>query len=188
MGRFRLALLLVLVAAVGASTSDYRSVKQKFSVLEKGAAKPGSHITITPKELNAYVKQDVSEAAPDGFRNPEVWLGNGQASGKAHIDFLKMRRATGSAEPNWILRKLLEGEREVTVTTRVDSGEGMATVNVEQVEISGVPISGAALDYVIQNYLIPRYPEAKIGEPFEIGHGIDRFEIRPGGVRIVMSR
>jgi hypothetical protein len=178
----------VLVVALGASTADYRSVKQKFSLLEKGAAKPGSSITITPKELNAYVKQDVPEVAPDGFRNPEVWLGNGRASGKALIDFLKVRKATGSAEPNWLLRKLLEGEREVSVTTRVDSSGGMATVNIEEVEISGVPISGAALDYLVENYLIPRYPEAKIGRPFEIGHGIDRFDIRPEGVRVIMAR
>lgn len=184
----RLALSFVLVVALGASTSEYRSVKQKFNVLETGGAKPGSSITITPKELNAYVKQDVVEVAPDGFRNPEVWLGNGQASGKALIDFLKLRRATKSSEPNWLLRKLLEGEREVSVTTRVDSGGGTATVNIEQVEISGVPISGAALDYLVQNYLIPRYPEAKIGQPFEIGYGIDRFEIRPEGVRVIMAR
>jgi hypothetical protein len=180
--------MFLLVVALGASTSDYRSVKEKFSVLEKGAVKPGSHVTITPKELNAYVKQDITEVAPDGFRNPEVWLGNGQASGKALIDFLKIQRATGSAEPNWILRKLLVGEREVTVTTRIDSSGGMATVNVEQVEISGVPISGAALDYLIQNYLIPRYPEAKIGQPFEIGYSIDRLEIRPNGVRVIIAR
>jgi hypothetical protein len=51
-----------------------------------------------------------------------------------------------------------------------------------------VPISGAALDYLVQNYLIPRYPEAKIGQPFEIGYGIDRFEIRPEGVRVIMAR
>jgi hypothetical protein len=189
MGRARLTLLFVLVAGIGISTTtDYLSAKRKFDQIESGGVKPGSQVVIAGRELNAWVQKEMPEVAPEGVRNPEVRLGSGRATGTALIDFLKLRRAAGSPEPGWILRKLLSGEHDVSVTTRVDSGGGKATVNVEQVEISGVPVSGAALDYMIQNYVLPRYPDAKIGRPFELGHKIDRLDIRPDAVRIVMQR
>jgi hypothetical protein len=85
------------------------------------------------------------------------------------------------------MRKLLEGEREVVVTTRISSGAGKATVNLQRVEISGVPIEGAALDFILTNYLIPNYPEAKIGRPFALHKRVDRIEVEPG-VAYVFTR
>jgi hypothetical protein len=188
MGRLRFVLLLIGVGAAVATTTDYLSAQRKFEQIGNGKVKPGSQVVIANRELNAWVQKEIPEVAPDGLRNPEVRLGLGRASGTALIDFLKLRRAAGSPEPGWILRKLLSGEHEVTVTTRVDSGAGKATVNVEEVEISGIPVSGAALDYLIQNYLLPRYPDTKIGKPFELGHKIDRLDIRPEAVRVIMQR
>lgn len=189
MGRFRLILLIAVLAGIAASTTtDYLNAKRKFDQIESGKLKPGSQVVIAGRELNAYVQKEMPDVAPEGVRNPDVRLGSGRATGTALIDFLKMQRAAGSPEPGWILRKLLSGEHEVSVTTRVDSASGKATVNVEEVEISGVPISGPALDYLIQNYVLPRYPDAKIGRPFELGHNIDRLDIRPDGVRIILQR
>jgi len=33
------------------------------------------------------------------------------------------------------------------------------------------------LDYLIQNYLLPYYPDAKIGQPFELNHRIERVDV-----------
>jgi hypothetical protein len=112
--------------------------------------------------------------------------GNDTATGSALIDFVKLRSAQGKP-PNWLLRTLLQGEHEVEVTTRVRSGNGSATVDVERVEIEGVPISGAALDFIIENYLLPNYPEAKVGRPFTLAKGVDRIEVHPG-VAYVITR
>ncbi len=187
MGRNRVWLPLLMVAALGATSADYLSVKRKFAQIEKGEVRPGAQVVIAGKELNAYVQQEITKVAPDGLSDPSVRLGAGRASGTALIDFLKVRRAAGSPEPSWLLRNLLAGQHEVSVTTRVDSGGGQVTVNVEQVEISGIPISGGALDYMIRNYVLPRYPDAKIGKPFEIGHNIDRLDVRPDAVRVIMA-
>ncbi|MGH9659852.1 MAG: hypothetical protein ACRD96_14985, partial [Bryobacteraceae bacterium] len=61
---------------------------------------------------------------------------------------------------------------------------GQATVDVQRVEVSGVPIEGAALDFLITNYLVPHYPDAKIGRPFNMHRNIDRLEIRPEAVAV----
>jgi hypothetical protein len=70
----------------------------------------------------------------------------------------------------------------------VRSGAGRAVVDVQDVEISGFEISGRALDYMVRNFLLPRYPNAKIGEPFEMGHRIERLDIAPAGVGVVIGK
>ena len=51
-------------------------------------------------------------------------------------------------------------------------------------EISGLAIDGSTLDFLIQNFLIPMYPDAVIGKPFELGHGIDRLDVSPSAVGV----
>ena len=38
------------------------------------------------------------------------------------------------------------------------------------------------LDYLIQNYLIPEFPEAKVGQPFELAHNIDHLDVKPDAI------
>jgi hypothetical protein len=169
-----------------ASRTDYLNVQRKFQQIEKKQVKHGSRIPITAQELNAYVEAELPKVAPAGVRRPSVELiGNNTASGAALIDFVKLRSAQGKA-PNWIVRKLLEGEHEVEVTARVRSAGGKAVVDVERVEVAGLPISGAALDFLIENYLVPNYPEAKIGKPFDLKYGMERIEVMPGTAYVVM--
>jgi hypothetical protein len=32
------------------------------------------------------------------------------------------------------------------------------------------------------------YPSAKVGQPFELGHNIERIEVRPAGVDVLIGR
>jgi hypothetical protein len=57
----------------------------------------------------------------------------------------------------------------------------------DPVEISGVAIDGKMLDFLIGHYLIPQFPETKIGRPFELAHRVDRLEIAPNAVGVVMG-
>jgi hypothetical protein len=180
-----LAVVLCTAGSVAATRTDYLSAKKKFQSIDKQAVKPGTRVAITSSEINSYVQNELPVVAPKGIRDPKVELKGGNvATGRAIIDFVKLRSAQGKST-NWILSKMLEGEREVAVTARVESGGGKATVDVQRVEISGIPIEGAALDFVIENYLIPNYPEAKIGRPFSLHQRVDRIEVSPGVAYIV---
>jgi hypothetical protein len=183
-----LALAAVSVAAIASTKTDYVSAKRKFQQIDTRQTGPGSRVPITSQELNAYVQTELPAVAPPGIRRPRVeLLGNNTASGSALIDFVKLRSAQGKSTP-WLMRKLLEGEREVKVTTHVKSANGTATVDIEQVEIGGIPIQGTALDFLIENYLIPNYPEAKIGQPFKLHKNIDRIEVAPGIAYVTLKR
>src|SRR2546426_661109 len=162
MTRFWPALPLVAAVWLAASHSDYDSAQRKFESLENDRLKPGSKVTLSQRELNAYAEQEVPKVAPDGVREPKLELGAGSATGTALIDFVKLRSAQGKP-PGWLMRQMLQGEHPVTVKARIDSGSGRATVNMDSVEISGITIEGRMLDYLIHNYLLPYYPDAKVG-------------------------
>jgi hypothetical protein len=179
---------LALLSAGGfaaVSRSDYLSAKKKFQSIDKQTVKPGTRVALTPAELNAYVQTELPAVAPKGIRNPEVTLqGDNTATGKALIDFVKLRSAGGKSS-SWLFRKLFSGEHEVAVTTQIRSGGGQATVFLKRVEVSGIPIDGAALDFLVNNYLIPNYPKAKIGKPFALHKRVDRIEVTPSAAYVV---
>ncbi len=175
---------LVFAAVLSAAYSDYISAKKKIDEIESDRLRPGARVTLSPRELTAYVEKDL----PTGVREPKVEvISPGIASATAMIDFLKVRKAQGY-QPGWLMSKLLDGERPVRVTARIHSGGGKATVEVQKVEISGLTIDGHTLDFLIQNFLLAQYPDAAVNRPFELGHHIDRVDVQPGAVHVVIGR
>ena len=180
-------LVLLAVPLLPSASPDYQAAVHKFSLIGHGRLRPGSRVELTAPELNAYARREIAEAAPNAVRNPRLELGPGRATGSALIDFAKLRRAEGKP-PSRILAYLLDGERPVTITARIRSSRGTATVDVERVEISGVTIEGRLLDFLIHNYLTPAYPNAKVGQPFELGHRIERLDVQPSAVAVLIGR
>jgi hypothetical protein len=172
-------------ACVAFSTaSDYVSAKRKVDLIDSGSSRPGTRVELTPRELNAYIEHEV----PPGVRNARVEVVSpGVTMGTALVDFGKVRRAQGYA-PGWLMSKLLDGERPVSVTARITSAHGEARVDVQRVEVSGIEIDGGTLDFLIHNFLLAMYPDAAIGRPFELGHRIDRIDVQPAAVGVVIGK
>jgi hypothetical protein len=187
MRRFWPLAFVALPLILHSSRSDYASAQRKFDLIESNRLKPGSKVTLSPRELNAYVEEEVPKVVPQGVREAKVELGMGTATGTALVDFVKLESAQGKP-PGWIMRQILQGEHPVTVTARINSGGGRATVDVQRVDIGGIAIEGRMLDYLIHNYLLPYYPEAKVGEPFELSHRIDRLDIQPTHVDVILKK
>jgi hypothetical protein len=182
--RTRFLWAIPLLLATATAFDSYSSAMEKLGRIDSDRLRPGTRVTLTSDELAAYVVH----AAPDGVRNPRLELPEpGVAKGSALVDFGRVRRAQGHP-PGWLMAKLLDGERPVTVTARVRSGDGRAAVDVQRVEISGVVIDGSTLDFLIQNVLLPLYPDAAVGRPFDLGHRIDRLDVQRNGVGVVIGR
>jgi hypothetical protein len=163
------------------------SVSKKLDLIESGQAKPGAVVRFTSAELNAWVRVEAPAIVHDGFRKPQLVLGSGEASATALIDFLKVRHA-GGLETNWLVAKLIEGEKLVTVRAGLRSAHGQATVHLLRVEIGGLAVTGAPLDFLVQNFFLPFYPDAKIDEPFELAGNVDRIEVTPAEARVYIRR
>jgi hypothetical protein len=179
-----ICLVPFLCAALAVGFDEYSSAKQKVGAIEGGRLRAGSRVTLTYPELTAWVMHE----APAGVRNPQLKVSApGIATGSALIDFGKIQRAQGN-EPSWLMSKLLDGERPVSVRARIRSSGGQATVDVERVEVSGIALDGSTLDFLIRNVLVPMYPNAVVGRPFELGDRIERLDVQPAGVGVVIGR
>jgi len=180
---------IALLALTASPAVDPRaeSVTRKLDIIQSGKAKPGAVFVITPAELNAWARVKAPQVVAEGFRQPRLELGNSTANGFALIDFLKVRHGAG-VETNWLLAKLIQGEKPVKVSARFQSAKGRATVYLQRVEIGGLAVSGTTLDFLIRTFFIPLYPNAKINEPFELADRIDRIEVTPADVRIYIKK
>lgn len=178
------AIALLGLATFGAAPDDYLSAKQKFDSIEGGRLRAGSRVELSVRELDAYAEREV----PEGVRNLRLQLvAPGMATGIAMVDFGKLRRAHGY-QTGWLMSKLLDGDRPVSVTARIHSAGGRATVDLQRVEISGIVIDGSTLDFLIQNVLLPLYPDAVLGRPFELGHRIEKLDVGPAAVAVLIGR
>jgi hypothetical protein len=182
-------LILILAASALLSAADPVgiSVSRRLDLIESGKAKPGSVFRFTSAELNAWVRVKAPTIIHEGFRQPRLVLGNGEASATALIDFLEVRHASG-VETNWLVAKLIEGEKLVRARASIQSAHGKATVHLLRVEIGGLAVTGAPLDFLVQNFFLPFYPDAKIDEPFELAGNVDRIEITPVEARVYIRR
>jgi hypothetical protein len=179
-----LGLAFVLIAAGALAFDLYSSLRQKFDLISSDRLLAGARVELSPAELNAFALHEV----PPGVRNPKLQLlPRGEVAASAMVDFGKVRRAQGD-QPGWLMSKLLDGERPVSVTVRIHSSGGTAKVDVLRVDVSGVEIDGKVLDFLIQNVLLPLYPNAMVGRTFGLSHRIDRLEVGPAGVSVVIGR
>src|ERR1700722_7861192 len=181
--------MFVLVASAWLQGADPVAigVSQKRDLIESGQAKPGLVFRFTAAELNAWVREKAPAIIPEGFRQPRLALGNGEANASALIDFLKVRHASG-VETNWLVAKLIQGEKLVTARAAIQSARGQATVHLVRVEIGGLAVTGTPLDFLVQNFFLPFYPDAKIDEPFELAGNVDRIEVTPGAAVVYIRK
>ena len=175
-------LAVLLVSLVSGLSGEDLSARRKFALIASDRLKPGSVVDLTLPELNAYAQQEA--ALLPGVREPKLELpGEQTVVASAVIDFGEFRRGQG-IQQGWLTSQLLDGERPVRVLARIQSEGGTATVDVQKVEVSGVAIDGAALDFLIRNLLLPVYPSAVVGRPFELGHRMRKLEVGRSGVRV----
>jgi len=189
--RFSLAIfgvIAMLTAPLGRAADPlYESAQRKLDLISSGKAKPGSTIVFTLAEINAWAQVSVPATVPQGIRDERVELGTGTGSGYALVDLLKMRQAKGQ-DSGWFMTKMLEGERPLKVSIRLESGGGRCTVYLSEVVLGGVVANGSLLDYMVHTFFLPLYPMAKIDQPFDLDFNMDRIDIRPDAIRVTMKR
>ena len=162
------------------------AVQRKIDLIQNSRARPGAVFSFSVSELNAWVRYKVPQVAPEGVRRPRLELGDGTATAYALVDFVKVRHGQGQST-NWLIAKLIEGEKPVMVKARIESGHGRATVYLQRVEIGGLAVSGNTLDVMIRTFFLPLYPNAKIDEPFDLVGGLDRIEALRNRARAVIK-
>jgi hypothetical protein len=188
---FRKAGIVGLAASLltlAAATSPADIAHGKFLRIEEGKLPPGARIDVSAVEMTAWAVDEGRLYAPGAVRNIRLELTANAATGSMLVDFVKLRQAATGQAPGWLMKNLFAGERPVTVSGRFESRNGRARVDVDRVEVSGVLIEGTTLDFVIQNFLRPTFPDVKVNQWFQLGFHMDRFTVSPEGVSVFIGR
>ena len=182
-----LAIAALAASLLANSKTDAESAFRKLGAIESGTVPRGSKVYFTRPEIDAWIIDEAHNRVPQGLTGVRLDLSAGRVVGYASIDFLKIRQSSGGADPGWLIRSVFAGERPVVVTARFTSQNGKARADVERVEISGVAIEGRALDFVIENYVRPTFPDVKVNQWFPLRYGVDRFTVAQQGVVVQMA-
>ena len=184
----RISITFLAAALVWAAVDpQVERVSRRVDLIESGKAKPGSVFVFTVAELNVWGRAKAKEMVPEGLRDPRVELGNGSAIAYGFVDFLKLRHAAG-VETNWLIAKLIEGEKKVRVSATIQSGNGRVTVHLTRVELNGLAVSGAPLDFLIQSFFLPLYPNARLDEPVVLAGGVDHILVTPAVAKVYIKK
>ncbi len=182
----RFLLLAVTASALFAGDPLADSAQKKLDSISDQKLKRGAVVTLSPGEINAWIHEKALKAFPEGIRNEHIDLGPGTADGNALVDLTKISKGKNSVNP--LIARMIEGERPLRIAIRVESANGRCTVFLTHVELSGVAIDGSILDFLIKHFVQPRYPDIKINEPFDLDFNIERVELQPTGVRVLIKK
>jgi hypothetical protein len=155
-----LVLMVLVLPAVGqraksaAHSKAYSSAEQKFNQIQSDAnGGKAQTTTLTADEISAYVNEG-GVNLPTGVENVKFSGKPGVVTAVTRVDFDKITAGKSSMNP---LMMLFSGQHDVTVTADARGSQGRATVNVQTVEIDGVTVPRAALEFFVSRYLQPKY-------------------------------
>lgn len=138
-------------------------------------------IVITEGEANAYLKYYAQELLPPGVRDPAIRITRERVSGAADVDFAELSR-TSSKPDEWgpkVLAAMFKGKQRVMAVGKLDTYNGRGVVKIEKVSVGATAMPDWLVDFVLENYLQPRY-KFDLSKPFVLPDHITRIELGSG--------
>ena len=139
---------------------------------------------ITEQEINLFL--NTRARVPAGVTDPEVVLeAEGRVTGRATVDLdaVRSERSGGRFDP----RSYLAGRLPVSATAVVHSGDGVGRLEVERIEVAGVPMPRALLLELVSVYSksLDNPDGIDLGRPYRLPHRIHAVRISAGEAVIV---
>jgi hypothetical protein len=173
--RITIVLLLCCMCVAAQRGSTHRladSMQRKLNHIEQNAklAHPDQTPTVmTEEEINDYFAAGRVKL-PQGVKKVSFQGQSGILTTLATIDFDEIRAGQRSSNP---LLSIFSGTHNVRVESDAAANGGVAKVHIRTVSIDGVEVPRMALEYFINKYLKPKYPNVGIDSTFQLPDKID---------------
>jgi hypothetical protein len=168
--------------AAQSAAAKFRIVREAH---DSGAA--FSPVRITELEANSYLHYEYSPDLPAGSSQARLAFQPGRVSGSSLVDFDKLKEGLRTP-PHPIADFLLRGEHTIAVQGTASGANGIGEFRLERVMLDGVPLPQPVVEFLIEHYLRPRYPNAAIDRPFRLPFSIDSFRAETGSVVLTGKR
>ena len=188
-----LVLAVVLLATIGYSqhvsaqdnhSANYHAMQAKLAWLKTNAAKahPDPKPTdLTEPEINAYFAEG-GVKMPKGVSHLRLSSHDTTVDAHADVDFEQIMQGRSSSNP---LYSLFSGTHDVHAVAQASGTGGIGTIRVQSIDFDGVTIPQFALEWFVQHYLTPKYPNVGVSSTFKLPLRIDSATVETGKVRLV---
>lgn len=143
--------------------------------------------TLSEAEVNSWFAYHAPPLLPEGIAQPRVSiLGSRRMTGTAIVDLdaVAKGRQSGGLFDVW---NLVGGRLPVTVTGLLHASAGRVRFEMQEADISGVPLPRRMLEELVQYYSRSedRPSGVRLTDTFELPAGIRQVELRPGSAIVV---
>ena len=142
---------------------------------------PFDAVRITEREANSYLHFEFSSVFPAGVSQARLAFQPGRVLGSSLVDFDKLKEGLRSP-PHPIADFLLRGEHTIAVEGIAWGANGIGEFRLERVMLDDVPLPRPLVEFLIEHYLRPRYPNAAIDRPFRLPFSMDGARSESGSV------
>ncbi len=124
---------------------------------------------MTEDEVNDYLASDKVQL-PQGVKKVTLQGRSGVVDGFVNVDFDEIRGGRRSSNP---LLSIFSGRHLVHVEGDVAGSGGQGKVHVLNVAIDGIDVPRVALEYFVEKYITPKYPNVGLDSEFRLPNKID---------------
>jgi hypothetical protein len=161
--------------ATGSPETGHRlaeSMQAKLDHINQNAQRnpPDQTPTVmTEEEINDYFASGTVKL-PVGVKKVVVHGQSGVIDAVVNVDFDEIRAGQRSSNP---LLAIFSGQHMMRLDADAAGSGGQGKVHVRNVSIDGVDVPPVALEYFVQKYVTPKYPNAGIDSEFQLPAKID---------------
>lgn len=181
---FLVSALVVPLQAAVVSRQSADEFAQKVALIRRqgeDTAQAGMRRTrVTQDELNSWFMYRAQPVLPTGVSQPQVTIvGEGRLAGQAIIDLDAVAKRRTSSSGTFDPLTLLGGKVPMSVSGILHTRNGMARLEVERAEISGVPVPVTVLQELMTYYTrTPERPQGlRLDEAFPLPAKIQQIEV-----------
>ena len=161
------------------------SAERKFQHIQQNAtlAHPDQTPTaLTELEINAYLASGRVQL-PKGVQRVQLTGEAGVVSGTARVDFDQITAGRRSANP---LLSLFSGVHELRADAHASGSGGQGHVHIDSAALDGVTVPRMALQYFVDKYITPKYPNVGMDSTFQMPDRIDTAKV--GSHKLILTQ
>jgi hypothetical protein len=161
------------------------SAERKFQHIQQNAtlAHPDQTPTeLTEREINAYLASGRVKL-PNGVQRVQLTGESGAVTGNARVDFDQITAGRRSMNP---LLSLFSGVHDVRVDAHASGSGGQGRVHIDAAAIDGMTVPRVALQYFVDKYVTPKYPNVGMDSTFQMPDRIDTATI--GSHKLIVTQ
>lgn len=163
-----------------------QSMERKLEHIESNAqaSSPDPRPTVmTEEEVNAYVNSGAVQL-PKGVQRVHLEGQSGVITAHTRVDFDQITQGSRSINP---LLAFFSGVHDVEVTAHSHGEHGVGYVHADHVILDGVEVPQMALQFFVDRYLKPKYPDVGIDSRFQMPDRIDSAIVGQHQVSVVQK-